>query len=191
MPYSQLDVINQTLNLIGRPSVVKASDNDSALLIQNRLLIIVPDLLNQASWNFAVAYRSDDTPLSQNFSPEFTYTYQLPTNFGRFDRFVYVLSQFGFYYRFVDNLLLCNAQPIQYYYIVNDADYSTFTTPFFIALCYYVASKTCLVLTQDEVLTKSLEEDYKYYFDKAVLDNDMQRQIGMTPYNDYDRQVYI
>lgn len=189
---SELDVVNQALNLIGRLPVTNVNDDDSAFLMSNRLAVLYPELLKSASWNFAIAYRFDNTPLTQNISPDFQYNYQLPANYGRFDRFSWSLTtQFGFYYRIIDNVIMTNARPISYYYVVSDASYSVITSTFQQALVFYVASQTCLALTNDKSLTAYLNEQYYEWLARAVLQNDQEREIESTPFNDFNRQAYI
>jgi len=190
MPYSELDVVNQALSLIGKPAVTNTSDSPQAFLMANRLQLLKPDILLETIWNFAREYVSNDTPLVNNFTPEYPYTYQLPYNYGRFDRLAWP-NVGATNYEITDGLLLCNARPITYYYVVNDAAYSTLTSSAVLALAHLVASKTALVLTNNINLTKYLEEQYtNVYLPKAILFNDMERQISQSP-NDFDRQVYI
>lgn len=189
LPVAKIDVVNQALLEIGRLPVIQISDSADAQLISAKIDILLPLLLLAAEWNFAVRFVNDNTPLTVPFSPDFTYTYQLPFDFGRF--FKFGTNTFPLYYEFADGLLLTNVKPIQYYYIVNNVDYAAFTTMFYRALAVYAAADTAMVLTQNAALTKYILDKYKEEKSNAILLNDQERYIGSTPYNDFDRQTYI
>ncbi len=122
-------------------------------------------------------------------SPDFVFNYVLPFDFGRF--FKFSTNTFPLYYEILDNLLLVNVKPVQYYYVVNNVDYEVITALFYRALAIYAAADTCMALTQNAVLTKYLQEKYLENKSNAILQNDMDRDVTSTPYNDFDRQTYI
>lgn len=198
MPTSQIDVINQVLNEIGRPAidavVLQTQAPPDALVIQNKLNLLLPDLLLKAEWNFAIKYISNNTPNSVSFSPDFLYSYNLPADYGRF----YAMSplstfnsNFGLYYSIIDGMFCTNTKPLQLYYIVNDADYSVLPSAFTRALVYYCAFEVSMPLTNNLELTAYLKQKYKEAFTDAVRYNDMERMVISTPFNDFDRQAYI
>lgn len=187
MATSQLQVVNQVLNQLGRTAVSAIADQPDALLIQQSMNLMLPALLLAADWNFAIVYRSDSTPITQNFSPEYVYTYQLPADYARMDRF----WQCYFQYRLIDGLLLSNQLPINYYYVSNNADYSVITPLFSLALTYMTAAEVCDVLTNNDALTKKLLYKFENAKADAILQNDMERQIQTMPRNDYDRTNYV
>jgi hypothetical protein len=189
LPTAKLDVVNQALLELGRLPVVQISDSPDAQLISAKIDILLPLLLLKAEWNFAIKFRIDSTPLTQNFSTDFIYTYQLPADFGRF--FKFSTTTFPLFYEFVGNLLLCNTFPIQYYYVVNTVDYAAITTMFYRALALYAAGDTCMTLTQNAPLAKYIMDKYKDDVANAILLNDQERYIQSTPYNDFDRQTFI
>ena len=189
---SQLEIVNQVLTEFSALPVTNVNDSDAAFLISQRLPILIIDLLKHAAWNFAIKYRTDNTPLTQNISPDFLYNYQLPPDYCRFDRFSWSNSpQFGFYYRIIDNVIMTNTKPINYYYVTNTIDLANITAPFEMALVYYLAYTLCIPITQDKTLREELRKEYKEWLDKAIQQNNMERYISSTPYNDFDRQVYI
>lgn len=194
MPTSQIDVINQVLNEIGRPAVQAVGDQESALLIQNKLNLLLPDLLLKAEWNFAVKYVLNNTPNTVSFSPDFLYSYTLPADYGRF----YALSpvstynaNFGLYYAIFDGLFCTNTKPLQLYYIVNNVSYSVLPAAFTRALVFYCAYEVCMALTNNLELTAYLKNKYGDAFNSAVRYNDMESMKIQTPFNDFNRQIYI
>lgn len=198
MPTSQIDVINQVLNEIGRPAidavVLQNQAPPDALVIQNKLNLLLPDLLLKAEWNFAVKYLFNNTPNTVSFSPDFLYSYNLPADYGRFYSIAPISApsiNFGLYYAIFDGQFCTNAKPLQMYYIVNDADYSVLPAAFTRALVYYCAFEVAMPLTNNLELTAYLQNKYKEAFTAAVRYNDMERMVQSTPVNDFDRQAYI
>jgi hypothetical protein len=189
---SKLDVVNQVLSEIGRPPVASiANTDDASLIISPRVDLLSQELLLRTQWNFAVIYKQDTTPLPVSISPDFPWTYQLPANFGSFAQTSPQNPNFGLYYRFINNYICTIANPIQYYYIVNQVDYTVITPLFSRALVLYTASDVCLSLTQNAQLTRYLKDKYMEKLDDALKQNDQQRYIQSTPYNDFNRSTYI
>ena len=184
---SKLQVVNQVLNELGRLPVDNIDTDDQAKLISLRLDILLPELLLRAPWNDAIKYRTDNTPLTTNFSPEFTYTFQLPFDYGRMFKFWLMWYD----YEILDNFLLSNQRPVNYYYVVNNVDYDTITPLFERTLVLYTASTVALALTQSMELTKYLTSLYMDKLSGAILQNDMDRRVQATPHNDFDRLSYI
>lgn len=194
MPTSQIDVINQVLNEIGRPPVETVNDSADAAVIQNKLNLLLPDLLLKAEWNFALKYMANNTPNSISYSPDFTYSYTLPSDYGRYYT-VGPLStysgNFGLYYAIIDGMFCTNIRPLQLYYIANNVSYSVLPSAFTRALVFYCAFQVSLQLTQDLQLTGYLKNEWKEAFNNAVRYNDMERMVVTTPFNDFNRCVYI
>lgn len=188
---TKLDVVNQTLNELGRLPVTNLNDSQDSQLISNKLDILLPQMLTRTDWNFAIKFVEDDNPLSQTFSPDFVYSYQLPADFGRMDRFSPDAVNFGFYFRLIDGLLATNSKPVKYYYVVNNVDYDVLPPNFYRALVLYAASTSCLTLTQDQSLKRELMQEYKDMLMGAILENNMERYVQSTPFNDFDRQVFV
>lgn len=187
MPTTQLQVVNQVLNKLGRLAVSAITDQPDALLIKQTMDLMLPVLLTATDWNFAIVYRSDSTPTTTAFSPEYQYAYQLPADYARIDRF----WKNYFQYRLVDGLLLSNQLPINYYYVSNTADYAVITPLFSLALTYMTAAEVCDVLTNNNELTKKLIYKFDSTKADAILQNDMERMIETMPRNDYDRITYV
>jgi len=198
MATSQISVVNQVLNELGRPSIDAALlINDTppdVLLILNKLSLLLPDLLAKAEWNFAIKFLANNTPNTVSFSPDFLYSYSLPADYGRF----YALSplstynaNFGLYYAIIDGQFCTNSKPLQLYYIVNNAGYNVLPPAFTRALVFYCAFEVALALTNNLELTAYLKNKYGEAFSHAVRYNDMERMVISTPFNDFDRQVYI
>lgn len=189
LPVSKLDVINQAMIEIGRLPVTNENDSDASQLISAKIDLLLPLMLLETTWNFAVKYISDSTPNTQQFSPEYLYTYQLPFDYGRLFRFQ--TNCWPLTYMITDGLLLTDILPIQYYYIVNSIDFDAFNALFYRALSLYTASDSCLVLTNNEQLTQYLAQKYEKAKSDAMLFNDMERDVRTVPYNDYDRTVWF
>lgn len=187
---SELQLVNRCLAELGRPSIVAISDSEDAQYVDNKINELYPELLLEYNWNFAVIYRSDDTPLVDNFSPDFVYTYQLPGDFGKFYRWASSGSQWPFY-QIVDGLLLAQTKPIQYYYIKNYVDFQYLPPLFSRMLILYAAAKSSLVLTNNVQLTAYLENEYTKIRTRAIEQNDMERSVMSMPYNDFDRLTFV
>lgn len=189
---SKLEVVNQVLSEIGRPPVANLSNSDDAsLIISPRVDLLSRELLQRTDWNFAIIYKADATPLPVSISPDFPWTFQLPSDFGSFYKTSPQNPNFGLYYEFINNFICTNANPIQYYYVVNQVDYSVIPILFMRALVLYTASTVSLSLTNNAQLTRFLEDKYARKLDDAIRQNDMQRYAQSTPYNDFNRQTYI
>lgn len=189
---SKLEVVNQILNELGHPPVASITNaDDASIIISPRCDLLANELLLRTTWNFAIKYVSNTTPLVNSFSPDFLYSYQLPSDFGSLDRISPQTTNFGLYYRIVDDMICTNSKPLNFYYVVNQVDYSAITIMFQRALVLYVAADVCNVLTNKEELARYLERKYEEKLNDAIRQNDMQRFVQSTPFNDFDRQVYI
>lgn len=189
---TELSIVNQVLSQIGRNPVTNVIDSNDAFVISQRLIVLLPELLRKTDWNFAIKQFYSNTPNTIPSFPDFAYNYTLPGDFGSFDRWSWTTTpQFGFYYRFIDNILCTNAKPVSLYYVINNIDYAVIQPSFEQALIFYVASQVCLVLTNNPTLTKWLSDEYDKMLPNAILQNDMQRYVQSTPFNDFDRQSYI
>ncbi len=187
---SQLQLVNRCLSELGRLPVSAITDSQDAQYVAAKINELYPELLQEASWNFCVIYREDSTPLSTNFSPDYTYTYQLPGDFGQFFKFAATGAQWPSY-EFADGLLLAQTLPVQYYYISNQPAFTVLTPLFSRALILYAAAKSAPTLTNNVQLTGYLEKQYEKALAKAILQNDMQRSVETTPYNDFDRITFV
>lgn len=188
---SQAEVVNQVLNELGRLPVPDITQSSDAILISNKLTVLLPELLLRTDWNFAVKYVIDSSPLRTPISPEFLYNYQLPPDYNRLDRISWMTINFGLVYRIVDNVLMCNVFPIQYWYVINNIDLSVMSASFYRALVLYLAAETAMVITNDEKLALYLEKKYQQKMADAIRQNDMDRMVVSTPYQDFYRQTYI
>lgn len=190
LPISEIEIVNQALIEIGRQPVTEITEEtQDARVIQAKLELLLPVFLASTTWNFAVKYVFNNTPLTTPFSPDFQYAYQLPADYGRFWKFG--TNVFPLVYQFTDGLLLTDIRPVAYYYIVNTVPFDVITPLFFRALALYVASDVAYILTNNEKLAAYLLEKYKDNASNAILLNDIERNIVTTPFNDFDRQVYI
>lgn len=190
---SALDVVNQALNELGFPFVEVINQTPGSTLLANKVAILHPEMLLRTDWNFAIKYVNDNTPLTQNISPDFLYNYQLPSDYNRMDRFSWFFNStaYGFYYRIIDNVIMTNFRPISYYYVVNNADLGVISALYYRALVLYAAAESAVVLTQNEKLARELELKYRDKLNDAIRQNDMDRYVASTPINDFDRQAYI
>lgn len=192
---SKIDVVNQTLSELGRQPIADILNSDDAnFIISPKMDLLSKELLLRTDWNFAIKYVTNDTPLSTSFSPDYLYTYQLPADFGKFDRIsdnTTLSVNFGLYYRLIDGYILTNARPINFYYVVNQVDYAVITPLFERLLAIYTASDVSLVLTNNAELTAYLRKKYEDMLKNAIIQNDTERYVQSTPYNDFDRQAYI
>lgn len=187
---TQLQLVNRTLSELGRLQVSSVNDSPDALFVQAKISELYPELLLDYNWNFAIVYRSDDTPLTINFSPDYVYSYQLPGDFGKFYKFASTGAQWPIY-ALVDGMLLAQTRPIQYYYITNQAAYAVLPPLFARSLVLYSAAKCAPILTNNLELSKYLENEYEKSRVNTILQNDMERSIMQTPYNDFDRIQYV
>lgn len=185
------DIVNQVLNELGRLPVADFTKDQAGLLIANKAIALRSEFLARTDWNFAIKYVTDNTPLTINISPEYPYNYQLPADYVRMDRISWFTISFGLIYRIIDNIIMTNVRPIQYYYVSNSALFSAFDEVSYRAFILYVAADICAPITNDEKLTAYLERKYRDKLADAIRRNDMDRQVLTTPYNDFLRQTYI
>lgn len=184
---SKISLVNQVLSEIGSPPVNAITDSPQAQLISARLDIYLQELLLAYFWTWATKYRADDTPITQNFSPDFTYTYQLPSDYGR----MFSLTNASLPYLFAGGYLLSNQRPITYYYIVNNADYEVLPILFQRVLSIYTASRVAAILTLKVELVEYLQKEYEIAFNNAIKQNDMERCVTQMPHNDFDRIRFV
>lgn len=187
---TQLQLVNRCLAELGRPNVGAVSESQDAVYVANKINELYPELLLDYNWNFAVVYRTDDTPLAINFSPDYVYSYQLPGDFGRFFKWAATGAQWPIY-EFADGMLLAQTRPVQYYYISNQVPFEILPPLFSRALVLYAAAKSAPSLTNNVSLSKNLQNEYELMRARAILQNDMERSVSQTPYNDFDRITYV
>jgi hypothetical protein len=191
IPTSKLDVINQALTEIGRPSVSNINDSEDSELLSVKFDLLLPILLEETEWNFAVVYREDSTPLIEPISPDFNNSFQLPPDYGRMFKFGNFYNNLNEPYFISNNLLSTNCNSIAYYYIINDVSVDAMPSLFIRALSLLIASDACLVLTENQSLTKDLRIKYEHERGRAVNRNDMERCIVSRPHNKYDRTAIV
>jgi len=195
LPFSQLSIVNQVLLEIGRLPITNISDSPDAELISAKVDLLLPVLLQETHWNFAIKYRSDNTPLTTQFSPDYNYSYQLPSDYGHmfnWGNFNNNFSDPGAQpFLITDGLINSNSQPINYYYIVKNVDPDALSVMFFRALVLFTASDVSLALTENQQLTSYLRQKYEMEKSRAVMRNDMEFYKTTTPYNDYDRTILV
>ncbi len=177
---SKLTVINQALLELGLLPVATVNESDVAKFIAAKLDSLLPNLLLATHWHFAMKYREDNTPLTQNFSPDYPYTYQLPYDFGRF-------IQGGSHqindYLLVDGYVLSHSKSFSYYYTVNHLDYDVMPP----LLALYAAADSAIPLTQNIQLATHLESKYQQEKINALLLDNMEQGIKTAAQNDFDR----
>ena len=187
---TQLQLVNRTLSELGRLSVASVTETPDAQAVDAKLYELVPELYLVYNWSFLVKYIFDNTPLSTNFSPDYQYSYQLPSDFGHFFKWQATGAQWPIY-EFADGMLLAQTQPVGYYYIVNQALPEVYTPLFARALVLYAACKLAPTMTNNVQLAAGLEKEYEKMIAKAITQDDQQRSITTTPYNDFDRLSYV
>lgn len=190
LPIAQIDVVNQALIELGQLPVIQVTDTPASQLLAAKSELLLPVLLQSSTWNFAIKFVYDNTPLPTSFSTDFTYSYQLPADYGRFFKWSKNNTN-QLFYEFIDGMLCTDIKPVQYYYIVNNLDYDAISTLFYRALAVFIAADSCTVLTNNLQLTAELRAKYLQEKSSAILLNDMERDVGSTPYNDFNRQVLI
>jgi hypothetical protein len=187
---SLLDLTNRSLAELGKPSVQAITDSDASQYVANKILELYQEVLLDYNWNFAVVYISNSSPETQNFSPDYVYSYQLPGNYGKFYRWATTGAQWPLY-AIIDGMILANTLPIQYYYIRNDVPFEIWPPLVARALVLYAASKSSPTLTNNTGLTGYLQKEYEKARTKAILWNDMERSVMSTPYNDFNRITFV
>jgi hypothetical protein len=189
LPFSKLTVINQALLALGLSPIANEKESEAAQFISEKLDSLLPILLLTETWRFAVKYREDNTPITQNFSPDYRYTYQLPFDYGRFIKLG--ANRFVLDFELVDGYILTNTKPFAYYYLVNTMDYSIMPLIFARTLAFYAASDSAISLTQNVNLANYLEAKYEKEKMHALLLNNMERDIKKAPFNDFDRVMWV
>lgn len=183
-------ITNRALSELGRPNVSNVNDSPDAIYVQQKIIELFPEVMQEATWIFAKVYVENSTPLSSNFSPDYRYSYQLPGDFGQFYKFASTGAQWPSY-EFADDMLLAQTNPVQYYYISNNPAFEILPPLFTRALVLYAAAMSATTVTNNETLETKLMKKYEYWLGKAILQNDMQRSVESTPYNDFDRITLI
>jgi hypothetical protein len=187
---SLLDLTNRALSEIGKPSVAQVTDSPVAQAIQAKILELYQEVLLDYNWNFAIVYVANYSPETTNFSPDYVYSYQLPGNYGKFYKWATTGAQWPLY-AIVDGMMLANTLPIQYYYIANDVPFEVWPPLVARMLVLYAACKSAMTQTNNAALTAYLEKEYGKARVKAILQNDMERSVQTTPYNDFDRVTFV
>lgn len=144
LAFSKLTLINQALLAIGASPVANENETERSKYISAKLDQLLPILLLSDTWRFAIKYREDNTPITENFSPDYRYTYQLPFDYGRFVQLGH--NRFVLDFAIVDELILTNNKPFTYYYAVNKIDYSIMPPLFARALALYAATDSAILL---------------------------------------------
>jgi hypothetical protein len=188
---TKLDVVNQALNELGQVPVTAITDQPASIIIANKLDVLLPEMLLTTEWNWALKFVQDNTPNTVNLTPDFPYNYTLPPDYGRMCNISWQTINFGLYYRIMDNVIMTNSKPLLYYYVVNNVDYSVIPAIFYRALSLYAAATACDAITNNDSLSKKLQAKYERKLSDAIRQNDMDRYIASTPYNDFDRQTYV
>ncbi len=187
---SLLDLTNRALSELGRLPVDNVADSDDAQFVQNKILELAQEVLLDYNWNFAVVYVANYSPETTNFSPDYVYSYQLPGNYGKFFKWASTGAQWPIY-EIADGMMLANTLPIQYYYIANDVPFEFWTPLVSRQLVLYAASKCAPTLTNNVDLSKYLYGEYEQARTKAITQNDMERRVTSTPYNDFNRVTFV
>lgn len=185
-----IDLVNRTLSELGRPSVIAITDNPDAVYVAAKIQELYAEVLQEYNWTWAVVYVEDSSPLTVNFSPDYVYSYQLPGDFGQFFKWATTGAQWPVY-AFADGMLLANTLPVQYYYIVSDANFTVLPPLPARMLVLYAAAKSAPTLTNNLQLSAYLENEYTKIRARAIMQNDMQRSVTSTPYNDFDRITFV
>ena len=186
-----LQLVNRTLSELGRPQVSSTTESPDAEQALAKIIELSPELYLEFNWSFLTKFIIDSTPLTTNFSPDFEYTYQLPSDFGHFFRFQATGSQWPIY-EIVDGYMLAQTLPVGYYYIVNQADPSVYAPKFTRALVLYAAAKLAPTLTNNIQLAAYLEKEYEKALAKAIMADDMIGNPHSTaPYNDFSRITFV
>ena len=187
---SLLDLTNRALAELGRLNVQVITNSPDAIYVSNKILELYQEVLLDYNWNFAVTYVANYSPLTTNFSPDYVYSYDLPGNYGKFFKWATTGAQWPIY-EIVDGMMLANTLPIQYYYIRNDMPFETWPPLVARQLVLYAAAKSAPTLTNNMQLAAYLEKEYEKARTKAILENDMERPVNSTPYNDFDRITFV
>ena len=189
LTFSKLTVINQALLALGSSPVANETESEAAKFISEKLDSLLPILLLSETWRFAVKYREESTPLTQNFSPDYRYTYQLPFDYGRFIKLG--ANRFVLDFSITDNMILTNSNPFRYYYLVRTLDYSILPPIFARTLALYAAADSAIPLTQNVSLAQLLNSQYLQEKMNALLLNNVEQAIKGAPYNDFDRVMWV
>lgn len=188
-PIAKINVINQALIELGKQTVSNENDRQDSQVLSKKIDLLFPLLLRAAPWSFSIVYRQDSTPLSVNFSPDYTYSYQLPSDYGRMYKFGFNTP--GYPYQINDGILQTNLNPIQYYYVLNDVPYDVISYNFYRALSIFAAADTAIVLTQNVQLAGYLKQKFEEAKSEAILEDSMEQFNVATQFNDFDRIMLL
>lgn len=187
---SKLDLINDVLGELGIPTVTAESDSPAAQYVGRKLDRLHRTLLRATNWIWALKYRYDNTPLIQNFSPDYNYAYALPADYGRFYRWATSGAQWPIY-TIADGRILSQTKPIQFYYVVNNASYEVISPQYEQTLIFFTAYMCSAQLTENLQLTAFLKQEFRTSRVEAIMFNNMELPTYTAPYNDYNRITYV
>jgi hypothetical protein len=187
---SLLDLTNRALSELGRLSVSQIENSPDAQQVSAKILELYKEVLLDYNWNFAVVYVANYSPETTNFSPDYVYSYQLPGNYGKFFKWATTGAQWP-YYAIIDGMLLANTLPVQFYYIANDVPFEKWPPLVARQLVLYAAAKCAPTMTNNMNLTDYLMKEYELVRARAILENDMERSVMATPYNDFNRVTFV
>ena len=185
-----LDLTNRALSELGQLPIQALGQTPYSVIVQNKIIELAPEVLLDYNWNFAVVYVANYSPETTNFSPDYVYSYQLPGDYGKFFRWATTGAQWPIY-AIIDGMLLANTLPIQYYYIANDIPFQYWPPLVARALVLYAAAKSSPTITNNIKLCEYLYKEYEIARTKAIIENDMERSVQSTPYNDFDRITFV
>lgn len=185
-----LSLTNEALAELGKLPVEAITNSQASQSLASAIETAHAELLTVYSWPWAIVYRADNTPLVNNFSPDYSYSYQLPADYGQFFKWATTGAQWP-YYAFMDGMLLANTRPVSYYYIVNDANFELISPLYNRMLVLCAASRRALVLTENIQLTAYLQQQFMAAKHNAIRQADMQRSVMAQPYNDFDRITFV
>lgn len=180
----KLTIINHALSELGMEAITAISDNNVAGILDTKLSVLMPILLQSALWKFAMKFKSDKTPIQNPIIPKLQYSYSLPNNYGRF---IKLASNFDCDFLIMDGFICSDSRPFEYYYLVNSMDYEAMPVEFGYILGLYVACESAIAITRNVQLAQYLTSKFEREKNKAILTDDMERIISPIRTSFFDR----
>ena len=179
----KLTIINHAFSELGMEAITGISDNNVAGILDTKLSVLMPILLQSALWNFAMKFKSDKTPMQNPIAPRVKYSYSLPNDYGRFIKLASNFDDF----LIMDGFICSDSRPFEYYYLVNSVDYEAMPVEFAYILGLYVAAESAIAITRNVQLAQYLTQKFEREKNKAILTDDMERIISPIRTSFFDR----
>jgi len=161
---SQIDLFNRALGYIGTRSIQAFSDNTKeASLCRQNYDLCRRVVLRMFPWRFASSRAVLSTPNANPVAFEWTYAYDLPSDFVRVITVGNAIDVFNpdIYWIREGEQILTDETILYMRYVYDYNDVDTFDPIFFESLALYLAWSICYSVTGSDTKVKSVWDDFQ------------------------------